>query len=80
MAGSLRLFGLLLLSSLMGLRPGLRSAVPVRQAQGRLYGTRFSQLREEQGCQSIVTSEDPAELWPAGVNQMPEHEREANEE
>jgi hypothetical protein len=24
-----------------GLRPGLGSAVPVRQAQGRLYGTRF---------------------------------------
>jgi hypothetical protein len=25
--------------ALMGLRPGLSSAVPVRQAQGRLYGT-----------------------------------------
>src|SRR5260370_23725809 len=24
-----------------GLRPGLSSVVPVRQAQGRLYGTRF---------------------------------------
>jgi hypothetical protein len=24
-----------------GLRPGLSSAVPVRQAQGRLYGTQF---------------------------------------
>jgi hypothetical protein len=24
-----------------GLRPGLSSTVPVRQAQGRLYGTRF---------------------------------------
>jgi hypothetical protein len=28
--------------TLVGLRPGLSSAVPVRQAQGRLYGTWFS--------------------------------------
>src|ERR1700688_4765803 len=29
----------------MGLRPGLSSAVPVRQAQGRLCGTRFGDGR-----------------------------------
>jgi hypothetical protein len=28
--------------ALMGLRPGLSSAVPVRQAQGRLCGTHFA--------------------------------------
>ena len=48
--------------TLMGLRPGLSSAVPVRQAQGRLCGTRWGDRRShaDSSARSKCTHTGPA--------------------